>query len=311
MNVVIIDSGMGGLEVAARLFERVKRRGVIAAVSFVNVRPQDGARYENQITRQAKVAMFEQTLRQIERTLALDAIVIACNSLSVLAHETSFYARNAHKISLIHTLGIDEFCATSGKDFVYLLGTEMTITSGVHRRLLLAGGVPPDRLVEQACGGLANSIQDDYTGHGTFSLVQRYVAEAVGKKQAQCAPGDLDAGTRVFLACSHYGFVEDRFHESFALAGIQEVQIFNANRHMAMAIEEQIVSYERSASWPAMNAPSIQLYSQHPVTDQECSNFVELITPLSKTTADALERIENIPERREFNTHPCSGSLPT
>ena len=284
MNVVVIDSGMGGLDVAARLYERLRERRAEAQLHFVNVRPQAGQRYEGALDPEQKRRMLHETLTSLDASMAFDLLVIACNSLSALASSTPFYARNADRVLLVCGRSVCALLAEGrAPERVYLFGTQITIESGLHRAALLARGVPERRLVAQPCPGLANSIQEDHASAETAALVRRFVDEAVGQAAARGGPlWSADA----LLACSHYGFVQDRFRACFADLGVTDLRLLDVNGPMVRAAEARIT--QAGARRPGL---SIRVSSQHPLGARERASLLELIRPRSAATAEALARV--------------------
>ncbi|MCA9684725.1 MAG: aspartate/glutamate racemase family protein [Myxococcales bacterium] len=287
-SVVVIDSGMGGLAVAARLYERARLSELALAVEFVDIRPPPGRRFEDRRSHACKLAVLDQALAAIERNFALDLVVLACNSLSTLIPDTDFHARHHRRLLTVEPPSPAD-CRTLADDAeVLLFATELTIESGVHRRALISAGVDDRRIVEQPCPGLANSIQDDHACAHTQALLGRFVVEAVERRAHPHTP----AG--VVLACSHYGFKRRCFAAALEARGVEVDWLLCPSDAMSDAVFERLAADGRARTQGLTRTPggpSIGLHSHHPVSTRERDNFVDLISPLSVDTAAALDHV--------------------
>jgi len=282
MEVVVLDSGMGGLDVAARLYERLEQQQLGASIRFVDIRPPPGSRYEEGRADEQKLALLDQTLRAVEGALPMDLMALACHSFASLIHRTAFHARHGPRLVLLDALGGDHG-GPIGDAEIFVFGTELTIRGGAHRRALLDRGVRADQIVEQACPGLANSIQDGHASEQTATLLSTYVTEALARRRRPSA-----AEAVVLLACSHYGYLRERFRDAFLARSFCSVRLLCANESMVDAVVRRI---ERGGGEMARGGPSISLHTVHPPTAAERDNFIELLTPISPTTAACLNGI--------------------
>lgn len=282
MNVVVVDSGMGGLAVAARLYERLVGQELAVAVRFVNVRPPPGRRFEEHGTDAQKIGRLDQALQAVERALDMDLMALACNSLCALIHRTEFHSRSGGRLVLLDALS-DEHRVPAGDVEVFVFGTELTIRGGAHRRALVSRGVRERQIIEQACPGLANSIQDDHRSDQTAALLHRYVGEALARSRRSSAVEAV-----ALLACSHYGYLEHSFREAFAARGIRSVRLLCANDSMVSTVVRRI---EQGGVQAARSRPSISVHALHPLTAIERDNFIDLIGPISAVTASRLAHV--------------------
>jgi len=294
MKITVVDSGMGGLAVAARLYEQLRRRELAAAVRFVNVRPAPGRRFEDPGTRADKLARLDEALETIEGALGLDELellALACNSLSVLVGETRFGARHRARLLALEPLGPDDREALGrealGREVeVLVFATALTIASGAHRRALVAAGIAPERIVEQPCPGLANSIQDGHASAQTEALLARFVIAAANQRRGR-------GPVCVLLGCSHYAYLRQRFVAGLRARGLEVVRVLCSSDAMVGALVERA----RGPLEASPGRPSIALYSWAPLSAGERDNFVELIGSSSPDTAAALARVAPL-ERR-------------
>src|SRR4029079_2941155 len=98
---------------------------------------------------------------------APDLVYVACNTLSVLLPDTH-YARNATVTikGILHT-GVESMVReleTLPRTTAMIFATQTTIDSGAYEQSLAERGVPPSRILTQACPGLADTISEDREG---------------------------------------------------------------------------------------------------------------------------------------------------
>src|SRR5450759_529752 len=86
VTIVVTDSGLGGLSVAADLAARLPASGIVrsARIVFVNAEPDVALGYNDMKLEADKVRVFDAALAAMETRYKPDLILIACNTLSVV-----------------------------------------------------------------------------------------------------------------------------------------------------------------------------------------------------------------------------------
>src|ERR1017187_2696526 len=110
VTIVVTDSGLGGLSVAADLAARLPASGIVrsARIVFVNAEP-DGAFRSHDMKHEAdKVRVFDGVLAVVEARYKPDLILIACNTLSVVYPGTAHAKRGGIETVEIVGLGRSE-----------------------------------------------------------------------------------------------------------------------------------------------------------------------------------------------------------
>jgi hypothetical protein len=163
VTILITDSGMGGLSVAADLAARLPESGVFrdARVVFYNAQFA-GTGYNGLDSEEEKALIFGEVLDAMMEQYEPDMLLIACNTLSVVYENTEFAKNPPIPVVGIVETGVDliaeQFEKTPDATAI-VFGTLTTIESGVHKDFLVAGGYPEDRIVGQAAHRLAGAIE--------------------------------------------------------------------------------------------------------------------------------------------------------
>ena len=109
MHIVITDSGVGGLSVCAYAERFVRTHGFREPVqlTFANAAPANDYGYNAMPTKQEKLETFDRFLRNVTERFAPDMIYVACNTLSVLLPETSYFLHAAIPVRGIVETGVE------------------------------------------------------------------------------------------------------------------------------------------------------------------------------------------------------------
>ena len=218
MHIVITDSGVGGLSVCAYAERFVRTHGFREPVqlTFANAAPANDYGYNAMPTKQEKLETFDRFLRNVTERFAPDMIYVACNTLSVLLPETSYFLHAAIPVRGIVETGVELLASeleTDPRSIAMIFGTQTTIDAGTYPRLLAQRGVEASRIVSQACPGLADTISEDREGTKTRAEIRKWVAAALAQTT------NAEAPVVAALACTHYGYRKDVFADAFAEAG--------------------------------------------------------------------------------------------
>ena len=114
MNLVITDSGLGGLSVCAQLMSLLKEsagsgNSVNPAdrlkISYINAVPSNERGYNSMSGKAEQIEIFEKILRNAKILVDPDYIFVACGTLSVLLKEMQFKRENTSLIEGILPIG--------------------------------------------------------------------------------------------------------------------------------------------------------------------------------------------------------------
>lgn len=185
----VYDSGIGGISVLRAL------REALPSESFVYVADNGYAPYGGR-PRSGIEARAHAVATFLVGTMHVKAIVIACNTASVVA-AASLRAAFALPIVAMEP-AIKPAVAATRTGTVLVLATANTIESDAVARLCRDFGAGK-RVLLQACPGLVEQVErGEFASASTHALLMRYVRPAVG--------GGADT---IVLGCTHYAFLAD------------------------------------------------------------------------------------------------------
>jgi len=282
ITIVVTDSGLGGLSVAADLAARLPASGIVrsARIVFVNAEPGVALGYNDMRLEADKARVFDGALSAMEARYEPDLILIACNTLSVVFPGTSHARRGGTRTVEIVGLGADlvrkELVAKPDATAL-LFGTKTTIESGAHARLLAESGVPADRIVGEACPRLVGAIERGAASDETASYVKTFVAEALGKRRDRTGP------VIASLNCTHFGYVKPLWEQAFAAAGYPGVKVLDPNPLMT-----DLVLREGGEKRYPRTSVTVEAVSKVPIDEATRANLGALLRTVSPETAEAL-----------------------
>jgi len=289
VTIVVTDSGLGGLSVAADLAARLPASGIVrsARVVFVNAEPDSVFGYNDLKNDADKVRIFDGALAAMEARYKPDLILIACNTLSVVWPRTEHAKTGGVETVEIVGLGaglIRKELAAKPDATALVFATKTTIESGAHKQLLVAQGVAPDQVVGEACPKLAGAIERGSASDETAAYVKKFVAEALEKKTTKGGP------IVVSLNCTHFGYVKPLWEQAFAGAGYPGVKVLDPNPLMT-----DLVLREGGAKRFPETSVTVEAVSKVPIDAGTRANLGALLRKTSPETADALMHIQHDP----------------
>jgi glutamate racemase len=289
VTIVVTDSGLGGLSVAADLAARLPASGIVksARIVFVNAEPDPAWGFNDLKNDADKVRIFDGALSAMEARYQPDLILIACNTLSVVwprtAHAKAGGVETVEIVSLGAGLIERELAARPGATAL-VFATKTTIESGAHKQLLVDKGVAPDHVVGEACPKLAGAIERGAGSDETVAYVKRFVAEALEKRATKGGP------LVVSLNCTHFPYVKPLWEQAFAAAGYPGMKVLDPNPLMT-----DLVLREGGGKRFPRTSVTVEAVSKVPVDDGTRANLGALLRVTSPETADALLHIRQDP----------------
>ena len=223
-RIIICDSGLGGLNIAAG-FCRRDNAGEPCELLYFNAYPEAGTGFNKLPSPRAQEELLQEVLESMKK-YSPDMCLIACNTLSIV------YERLAKRyIPAFPVHGIID-CAVNGmhrallenKDSALLvLGTGTTVSSGVYTQRLTERNIAPERLAALACPGLATALESDPQAPEIAGTIGRYAAEAAG-----LLPMDLPV-LHLALCCTHFEFAGELWQQQFQKYFSGRINIVNPN----------------------------------------------------------------------------------
>jgi len=283
MKIVITDSGLGGLSVAAALYERLilDRFGGVEII-FANALPESGKGYNKMPDTATKVKVFDNALKGFHKHFQPDMISVACNTLSVLLEFSEFANKHSRIISDVVSTGVHGFLESNqvaNADNIIIFGTETTIDSGIHAEQF--SKVFQDRIYAIACSGLAGAIEKDFQSKETYDLINQAVNQINVKSSM--------TKNYAYLACTHYGYVKDIFYKILIDKGIENVKMVDPNVNLVDDLYTQITSKNISKN---SFSSKISVVSRCRILDSEIQSISKLVQSVSQETAKTLQNYE-------------------
>jgi glutamate racemase len=313
MHILITDSGVGGLSVCAYAERFVRTRGFEEPVrlTFANAAPENDYGYNSMPSREVKLETFDRVLSNVTDRYAPDLIYVACNTLSVLLPDTSYFQHAVIPVKGILETGASLLAGELEADprtAAMIFATQTTIDSGAYPRLLEAQGVQASRIISQACPGLADTISEDREGVRTRSEIVGWVAAAIGKLQDRNTPRDSEQRTEdseqgrvrsasgnqsvvACLACTHYGYRKDLFAGALADARIRAT-VINPNER---AVDDLFGTRSDDAG-PGINREvDVQFVTRYAIPDVTVEALTWFLSDISPRTVAAMTNFVHLP----------------
>jgi glutamate racemase len=280
VTILVTDSGLGGLSVAADVAARLPESGIVrkARVVFYNAL-FDNIGYNGLASEAEKDRIFDVVLRAMEKRYRPDILLIACNTLSVVYGRTAFSRRSPFPVVGIVDTGVDLVARAFERmpgGTALLFGTKTTIENEAHKKALAARGYPAERVVGQACHRLAGAIERGIATEETVGYIRKFVGEALAK--AGPDPGPLFAA----FVCTHYGYARRQFADAFAAAGHPGIELLDPNPLLG----DVLFKPAHLGRYPRTEV-EVEVVSRLEITDEERAAIGPLLEAVSPAVAAA------------------------
>ena len=295
-TIVVTDSGLGGLSVFAAIANRLARACPWSGVNLIyfNAWPEKDRGYNHYPDMTYKARVFDNALSAMAR-LGPDALVIACNTLSVIYPYTDFSKTTPLPVHDIIGQGVDMIAAALARDpetGVVLFGTPTTADSRIHARGLIRKGITEDRIINQGCVNLAGKIERNPFDPDLATMIQDNVDQAMASGAGQFRQ------PAAALCCTHFGYCRDLFSSAIAKHTGRPPLILNPNQALADQVlfqAGQVVSrngMSRSRMPEGLACPpskmDIRVMSRVPWDRQRIIAYETLFAPHAPRVAKAL-----------------------
>ena len=290
VTILVTDSGLGGLSVAADLAARLPQSGVFekARIVFFNSLFHSGSGYNYLNSEAEKVRIFNIALKAMEKKYHPDLLLIACNTLSVIYDKTPFAKNEPFPVIGIVETGVNliakEFDRTPDARGI-IFGTETTIDVGAHKIQLIDLGYNKENIFGQPCSMLADYIEEGANSEMTNLMIMEYVNQSLEKVS------ETDVPVFASLNCTHYGYSAELFKKAFAAAGYPNIKIINPNPAMSDFLFQQ----------PYLNRfpkteLTIEVVSKTKITKEKIASLGKLLENISPQTAEATKNFKYDPD---------------
>lgn len=282
LKLVVTDSGMGGLSVAADIARRAEESLAYEEVYviFVNALFQPEAGYNSLATRAEKVAVFDTALKAMGEKYQPDAILVGCNTLSVLLPDCSATSGTIPITGIVEA-GVELIAnelESNPDTTAILLATQTTVDEGSHRQGLINRGIDEDRFVVQSCPNLTWYIEREPEGFETELLISTFVSDALEKRATK------DDSVALSFNCTHYGYSQTLWEQELVNQGVTHASTLNPNLTMADPLfnEDNMERYEDTEV-------SVKVVSMVGISEEVIKALSPVLRQTSPATSTALE----------------------
>lgn len=270
MRIAVCDSGLGGLDIAARLWAK---EGA-GELFYFNVWPETDRGF-GKMPPEERVQVWERAFDGIMK-YAPDLLVIGCNTLSVVHRRSRRFGDPRCPVLDIVDAAVDicgSFLRNEPDKKLLILGTAETVNSGCYRNMLIDSGIAPERIDGVPLPGLATLIEAAPFSKEVEERMLAGFAEAVEKV------GDVRRYA-LGLCCTHFGYVSALWNRIFHPAAL-----LNPNENIL-----------KDVAFPAGEGGiSVEFISKIPLPESKISAMKELFTA-TPPVAEALEHYKFTPE---------------
>ncbi|MBR0459972.1 MAG: aspartate/glutamate racemase family protein [Victivallales bacterium] len=258
-SILVSDSGLGGLDMAARLLTRYPQG---LAINYINACPAADHGYQK-LDEETRKRVFRGVLDAMEG-FHPERLVLACNTLSVVLEQMGYQPPFPVSGMLgIATAAMTHYLETHPENALVVTGTPATISSGIYGARLTAAGHP--NVPQIAIPDLVNAIEQDPQSSTCRALIHLFAEEA--RKQV---------GNRRFaiaLCCTHFGYSRPLFEQE-----LPGTDILNPNEHIPFLEHIDAQSPSTFAYHARFPVPPAKLDNITHLFETRCPSIVQALT---------------------------------
>ncbi|MFO7563276.1 MAG: hypothetical protein R6X02_11590 [Enhygromyxa sp.] len=286
--LIIVDSGFGGFSLVAHL-EAELEPGAGLELVYVNAAPSHALGYNQMSGPRQREATLANVLQAVEARLDPAAIVLASHTLSTIFMGLAADARPSRPVETLldDTLALIEAAHSEDPQrLIAVFGTPTTAGDQRLREPARARGVPPERMVYQACPGLERTISNDPSGDEVLARLR------VHRDQLCARLGHTPRQLALLLGCTHYAYRPELFIAAFAELRV-EVAPLDPGRALARRL---LVSHARVGG----AGLSISMLSRYRPPARDLSTVSALLDRTAPHAAAAVRECRWVPELFEL-----------
>ena len=238
ITILITDSGIGGLSVANYLYQFFQKNHYYKNVSIIYADSRQNKKgYNSFENKQQKIQCFSNRLFYLQQKIEPDIIVIACNTLSILLHETIFFKKcNVPIVDMINASLNSMIECLAKNQLLFITGTKTTIQQNYYKKSLIDYGFDKKLIINQMCPNLAKYIQaSDETEYFIKQNVKWLVNRIIQKKN-----NDDIKQFSVSFNCTHYFYVVKLFKKYFEELGYDKINYICPNNRIVDYFKQYI-----------------------------------------------------------------------
>jgi hypothetical protein len=248
-------------------------------------RPEAG--YNSLSSRADKIAVFNMALESMQERYDPDAVLVACNTLSVLLPECPAANDEIPVVGIVDSgvEMIESELAKHPEATALLFATQTTVEEGGHRDGLLRRGIAEERFVVQACPNLTWYIEREPEGFDTELLISTFVSDALEKRPDKTGP------VAISFNCTHFGYSQSLWEQELARQGVEVTATLNPNTIMAGPLFPDTNSGRFEETTVTVSAVSMV-----GIPETTVNSLSPVLAETSEETAKALENWKIVPD---------------
>ena len=210
MRIAVCDSGLGGLDIAARLWAK----GGSGELLYFNVWPEPDRGF-GKMAPEERVQVWERAFDGIMKYTP-DLLVIGCNTLSVVHRRSGRWGDPRCPVLDIVDAAVDVCGTYLRRDpghKLLILGTAETVNSGCYKNMLTESGIAPERIGGLPLPGLATLIENSPFSPQVEARSESGLAEILENV-------DDVSSYALGLCCTHFGYVAPLWQKIFKPAAL-------------------------------------------------------------------------------------------
>ena len=211
-RIVVCDSGLGGLNIAARFFSQGPASSAPPCeLIYFNAYPAPDRGFNTLGSARAREEVLRDVFEGIGR-FSPDLCLIACNTLSIVWEGLKTWYAPAFPVAGIVDAAVGGLAGALAREpasSLLVLGTKSTVESGMYPARLAAAGIDPGRIRSLAAPGLATLLESDPAAPEVRARIADCAARAEGLFERR--PAKLLLG----LCCTHFGFAAPIWLDEF------------------------------------------------------------------------------------------------
>lgn len=234
INILVVDSGIGGISIANQLYNFFVDNRYFENVNII----YSDARfnkygYNSMQSNDQKINVFSERLNYLYQVLKPDIIFVACNTLSVLLNQTNFFKKCTIPIIDILQSGLNIMLQSLFENkMLFILGTKTTIQNNFYKSTLIQYGFDNKMIINQLCPNLAKYIESsDHTQYFLNENIRWLTNRIIEKKNNE----NIKQFT-VSFNCTHYYYVINKFKNQFDKIGYKNIKYICPNKNMIYSL---------------------------------------------------------------------------
>lgn len=286
LKIVFTDSGLGGLTIMADFAKLAEYHNINVDLIYFNAQYSDDFGYKK-MDGKTQVEVFTNALTSMQNLYKPDIIAIACNTLSVVYQRSEFSKQNKTKLIDIIKTG-QSLINDNSNGSIIQVAMPTTIESGIYLN-------PNKKIVGVASDdSLPGTIES-----GNNQKIDRILETVFTQAKSEIDKRKLsNTDVSLFLGCTHFPIIADRFIEKAKDFGIQINTLLNPNAKFSQLLLNEVSKKTEQITKDTEKKPkkSIKVVSRLKFKDLEIKNISAIAEKQSPETAQALINYELKPD---------------